>query len=301
MSILDEVKRKTVSVPLVIAPEITIRLGKPRRGYDGAMSYSFVENVRRSGKSEYNPYWSSVWEGGQVFARHLLDNPDLVKGKRVLDFGTGSGVAAIAALKAGARSVTAVDMNPYAREAARLNARENKVKGLRVVEKIDPNSKWDVILGGDILYDYRAADFLIPLFERAVRRGTTVLMAVTPKRPPRESFEKIGSFSGLTNGYGRRDDDLTHTADLWIYRSSRALSSDLLPREKDSGWIKAAAIMAAWKHSGQFDHGMVGRYSEEHKVLLLTAHKVEKFTKAYRSTKKNFVEMKGDLDYTVYI
>src|SRR6478752_5925302 len=73
------------------------------------------------------PFWAFAWAGGQGLARHILDHPALVAGKRVLDFASGSGLVAIAACKAGAAAVTAVDIDPFARMACALNRAENNV------------------------------------------------------------------------------------------------------------------------------------------------------------------------------
>ena len=73
------------------------------------------------------PFWAFAWAGGQGLARYVLDNPDAVRGKRVLDFATGSGLVAIAAAKAGAADVLAADVDPFCAAAVRLNAAANGV------------------------------------------------------------------------------------------------------------------------------------------------------------------------------
>jgi predicted nicotinamide N-methyase len=73
------------------------------------------------------PFWAFAWAGGQALARYLLDNPALVRGKSVLDLGSGSGLTAIAPLLAGARSALAADIDPLALAAAELNAAANRV------------------------------------------------------------------------------------------------------------------------------------------------------------------------------
>ena len=79
------------------------------------------------------PFWAFAWAGGQGLARHILDNPDLVAGKSVLDFASGSGLVAIAAKRAGAAKVTAADIDPWSATAARLNASENNAE-LEIVQ-----------------------------------------------------------------------------------------------------------------------------------------------------------------------
>lgn len=112
-------------------------------------------------------FWMFCWASGQAMARYLLDHPELVAGKRVLDFGCGSGVAAIAAAKAGAAKVWACDLDPCAIRATMINCDLNSV----VVEVIqDWNScteALDIILAADILYDRENMPFLDQFVERA--------------------------------------------------------------------------------------------------------------------------------------
>src|ERR1700761_4177205 len=74
------------------------------------------------------PFWAFAWAGGQALARYILDNPAEVAGREVLDIGSGSGLVAIAAMKAGAASVLAADIDPYAAAAIALNAKINGVE-----------------------------------------------------------------------------------------------------------------------------------------------------------------------------
>jgi predicted nicotinamide N-methyase len=104
------------------------------------------------------PYWAFPWLGGQALARYLLDAADL-KGKRVLDLATGSGLVAIAAMKAGARSVLACDIDPLSAEAVAANAAANDVEvmwtGLDLLDGPVPHV--DVVLAGDVLYERQMA------------------------------------------------------------------------------------------------------------------------------------------------
>ena len=101
------------------------------------------------------PYWAFAWAGGQALARYVLDHPQSVRGRRVLDFATGSGLVGIAAAKAGALSVTVVDIDPLAAAAASLNGEGNGVAlqtstADRVGDSLDG---FDVILAGDVFYE----------------------------------------------------------------------------------------------------------------------------------------------------
>ena len=100
------------------------------------------------------PFWCVPWAGGQALARWLLDNPDVVRDRRVLDFGTGSGLVAIAAAKAGAAHVCAVDVDPVAATACALNAEENGVEiEILCKDMIDDDVDADVVLAGDVWYE----------------------------------------------------------------------------------------------------------------------------------------------------
>ena len=105
------------------------------------------------------PYWAFAWLGGQALARYVLDHPETVRGKAVLDLATGSGLVAIAAVLAGARSVLAVDIDPLAGEAVAANADANDVLvGFELVDLLDlPAPEVDVVLAGDVLYEQQMA------------------------------------------------------------------------------------------------------------------------------------------------
>ncbi|MBS2021025.1 MAG: methyltransferase [Deltaproteobacteria bacterium] len=139
-----------VSVPLV--PEVTLRLLTE----ECPLWYANEAEAARHGLSE--PYWAFAWPGGQALARYVLDHPDLVRGRRVLDFGAGGAIEGIAAALAGARSVTAADLDPLACAAAQVNAKLNGVTTLSATSRDlvgDPGvvEDFDVILAGDVFYD----------------------------------------------------------------------------------------------------------------------------------------------------
>jgi predicted nicotinamide N-methyase len=101
-------------------------------------------------EGEAPPFWAFCWGSGQALARRLLDESERVADRRVVDLGCGSGVAALAAARAGAREVIAVDLDPAARQATRLNAQHN---GLAVEIRSDVPSDWDLLLAADVLYE----------------------------------------------------------------------------------------------------------------------------------------------------
>jgi predicted nicotinamide N-methyase len=142
------------------------------------------------------PFWAFAWAGGQGLARHILDNPGLVKGKHVLDFATGSGLVAIAAKRAGAQTVLAADIDPWARVATRLNADANGVE-LDIVQSdlIDQDQGWGVVLAGDVFYDRDLAGQLRPWFQALARRGGLVLVG-DPGRAycPKDQLELLETY-----------------------------------------------------------------------------------------------------------
>lgn len=100
------------------------------------------------------PYWAYPWPGGQALSRYLLDHPELVRGKRVLDFASGSGLIGIAAAKAGAAHVMAFDIDPIAKIATLFNAEKNdvRIENLRKVAMEKAFDKADIIVTGDVCY-----------------------------------------------------------------------------------------------------------------------------------------------------
>jgi predicted nicotinamide N-methyase len=123
------------------------------------------------------PYWAFAWAGGQALTRFLLDHPDWVKGKRVLDFAAGSGLSAIGAAKAGASLVEAAEIDDYAIAAIALNARINDVAINLVREDlVGIAPRWDVVLAGDVCYERPMAERVIAWFRALASRGVAVLM-----------------------------------------------------------------------------------------------------------------------------
>lgn len=123
------------------------------------------------------PFWAFAWAGGQGLARHVLDNPDLVRGRTVLDFATGSGLVAIAGAMAGAARVVAADIDPFCGVAVALNAAANAVEAsFEGRDLAGTDAGWDVVLAGDVFYDRAMADGLEKWFSRLAARGATVLV-----------------------------------------------------------------------------------------------------------------------------
>jgi predicted nicotinamide N-methyase len=108
------------------------------------------------------PYWAFAWAGGQALARYILDHPEQIMGKHVLDIGSGSGMVAIAAAKAGAASVLAADIDAFSIAAIRLNAAANGVTvAVTQDDLIGAEGDWNVILVGDLFYERPLAERLL--------------------------------------------------------------------------------------------------------------------------------------------
>ncbi|MGV1948581.1 MULTISPECIES: class I SAM-dependent methyltransferase [unclassified Agrobacterium] len=123
------------------------------------------------------PFWAFAWAGGQGLARYVLDHPESVSGKRVLDFASGSGLVAIAAVKAGAAAVVAADIDPWTETAIRLNAALNGVAiDFTGRNLVGTPVEADVLLAGDVFYDRAFADLLVAWFLELADRGVTVLV-----------------------------------------------------------------------------------------------------------------------------
>jgi len=132
------------------------------------------------------PYWAFAWAGGQALARYVLDNPHIVRGKSVLDFGSGSGLVGIAAAKAGARSVLSADIDGYAAAAIVLNAQANGVAVTATTDDlIGIAGAWDVVLIGDMCYERPLAERLLAWLRDS---GANALLG----DPGRSYFPKSG-------------------------------------------------------------------------------------------------------------
>ncbi len=123
------------------------------------------------------PYWAFAWAGGQALARYLLDHPEAVAGRAVLDFGAGSGLVAIAAAKAGAASVTAAEIDHFAAAAIAANAALNDV-AIEVVttDLLGDKRFWKVVTAGDICYEQPMAEQAMRWLRRLAGRGSMVLL-----------------------------------------------------------------------------------------------------------------------------
>ncbi|WP_328461105.1 50S ribosomal protein L11 methyltransferase [Actinoplanes sp. NBC_00393] len=166
---LEFVRAHTVPAPVPFVPEITLRQAEE--------PIALWEATEVGGTSQPPPFWAFAWAGGQALARHILDEPDLVAGRSVLDLATGSGLVAVAAARAGARPVTANDIDPFSLAAARANAEVNGVQVETVeADLLDTDDRYGVVLAGDVFYSREMAGRVLPFLRRAAGRGSLVLV-----------------------------------------------------------------------------------------------------------------------------
>lgn len=142
------------------------------------------------------PYWAFCWASGQVLARHILDNPHEVAGKTVVDFGCGSGVVAIAAKIAGAKEVVAVDTDPAALLATRLNADLNNVVLDALTANLPTTAQSNtLLLVADVFYD----EANIPMLTDFIRRYQAVIVADSRVQPSRlENVSWVAQYNSCT-------------------------------------------------------------------------------------------------------
>ncbi|MGW6918452.1 class I SAM-dependent methyltransferase [Kitasatospora sp. NPDC054939] len=142
------------------------------------------------------PFWAFAWAGGVAVARHVLDHPELVAGRRVLDLAAGSGLVGIAAALRGAASVRAAEIDAYAVTAIAINAEANAVRVDAAVEDLldGDGAPAEVVLAGDVFYERAMAARFLPFLERARARGALVIVG-DPGRAylPRERFTALAA------------------------------------------------------------------------------------------------------------
>ncbi len=144
------------------------------------------------------PYWAFAWAGGQALARYVLDHPEIVAGKRVLDFGSGSGLVALAAARAGAAHVTASDIDPFAQAAIALNAEANRLSVSISGEDLTTRPPaFDVILAGDLCYERPLAERLMAWLKQA--RGPVFLGDPGRSYFPKEGLERLSLYNVQTS------------------------------------------------------------------------------------------------------
>jgi predicted nicotinamide N-methyase len=184
----DFIRANTRLLPVPLVPEIRLHLAEE--------SLPLWQKTEEE-LGEMNvppPYWAFAWAGGQALARHLLDTPALVAGRRVLDLGAGSGLSGIAAKRAGAAHVLAADIDQLALAAIRLNAAANGATIDTTPDDLLDTSRaksdsFEVILVGHLFYERALAERVLAFIETARTGGAEILVG-----DPRRSYFPIDRF-----------------------------------------------------------------------------------------------------------
>ena len=183
-------RANTTVAPVPFVPELRLHQAEEPMGL-----WELTEGEYRS--EQPPPFWAFAWAGGQGLARFVLDRPDVVRGRRVLDLASGSGLVAIAAARSGAASVLAVDVDPVAVAVVALNAEANAVDvATRQADLLDGDAGTaEVVLAGDAFYSQAMTERVTNFLRRAGRAGARVLVG-DPDRPilRREWFRELASY-----------------------------------------------------------------------------------------------------------
>ncbi len=168
--LLEFVRRRTAPAAVPLAPELRVYQAS-------ALTPLWHATAAELAGWDDSPFWAFPWAGGQAVARYVLDHPELVRGRRVFDFATGSGVVALAALRAGAAATLASDVDPFCEAAVLANAALNGLTvPFRAGDPIgEPLDGFDVVLAGDVFYERALAAGAAAWFAALAARGTLVL------------------------------------------------------------------------------------------------------------------------------
>jgi predicted nicotinamide N-methyase len=175
-----------------IVPEITLRVA------DDVVALWEALEQEHTGPGTEPPFWAAAWPGGQALARYVLDHPDVVAGRTVLDLGAGSGLVSVAAAMAGATRVIASEVDAYGRAATAVNAEDNGVGPFSLTGDLlddEPSPAVDVVLAGDVCYDRGMTERVLPFLGKAWLGGAAVFLG-DPGRPylPKEGLVAVAGF-----------------------------------------------------------------------------------------------------------
>src|SRR5262245_46888864 len=222
-SIAQFIRANTRLEPVAHVPEIALHVA------DETVPLWRRTEPELAARSLPAPFWAFAWAGGQALGRYILDHRHAIAGRRVLDLGSGSGLVAIAAAKAGAAPVIACDSDPFAEQAIALNAHANEVyvEVLRrdpLGDRAPRAPRYDLILVGDLFYEQETAERALTFLERHAAVGTQVLIG-DPGRTylPRARLRKCHEYS-IAVTRELEDGDIRRTA-VWTLAGAPAASS----------------------------------------------------------------------------
>jgi predicted nicotinamide N-methyase len=209
------IRAHTTLRPVTGVPEVRLHLAD-----DSLAVWEATEAEVARGELD-PPFWAFAWAGGQALARWVLDRPEAVSGRPVLDVATGSGLVAVAAALAGAAEVAAIDADPIAAVAARLNATANAVDvavAAAPVEQVDVPAAGTVVLAGDVFYQEAMARRMLAAFDRFLAAGCDVVVG-----DPRRAYLPAARLEVLA------ESEVTVDADLEDLPVKPGLVARLLP------------------------------------------------------------------------
>jgi predicted nicotinamide N-methyase len=150
----------------------------------------------RAGAPQQPPFWAFAWPGSAALARYVLDMPEVVRGRSVLDFGAGSGLAAIAAVRAGAARVIACDVDPLAAAVQQMNASLNDAAfHIETGDCTSSVEQPEVILAGDVCYEREPAEATLQWLRAQAADGVVVLLADPGRHyAPSDGLELLGTY-----------------------------------------------------------------------------------------------------------
>jgi predicted nicotinamide N-methyase len=186
------IRANTKLLPVPLVPEIRLHLAE-------ASLPIWRKTEEELGEMNVPPpYWAFAWAGGQALARYILDNPATVAGARVLDLGSGSGLTAIAAMRAGAARVLAADIDALALAAIDLNAAANAatVEVTRDDLLAGAPDRFDIVLVADLFYERTMAERVLAFIVAASANGSEILVG-DPRRSyfPKDRFRAVAEYA----------------------------------------------------------------------------------------------------------
>ena len=188
------IRANTVLKSTSLVPEVRLHLA------DTALELWQLTEDELEDKGLPPPFWAFAWAGGQALARYVLDTPEIVRGRTVFDFASGSGLVAIACAVAGAERVVANEIDAFALRAIRLNAEANGISDrLEILDRDvlsdPPRGIYDLMLAGDVCYEKPMADLAIPFLRARAKTGVEVLIG-DPGRTylPKSGLEQVAEY-----------------------------------------------------------------------------------------------------------
>ncbi|HET9554654.1 MAG TPA: 50S ribosomal protein L11 methyltransferase [Anaeromyxobacteraceae bacterium] len=183
-------RARTRPAPVPLVPELSIYQAT-------ALTPLWHATAAELERWDATPFWAFPWAGGQALARHLLDHPEAVRGRRVLDFASGSGLVGIAARRAGAARVVATDLSPFCEVVIPMNAALCGVEvEVRLADLLgEPLDGFDLVVAGDVFYERPLAERSLAWFRALAARGVEVLVG-DPGRlySPRAGVEEAAAY-----------------------------------------------------------------------------------------------------------